>query len=317
MLYINNELFKRTTKEDRESYERFCKEFEKNLDELGRIKQTNPIILKYASHLVKPDMDNPGKLIMPKSMKLNFVVNSYYNGQMAEIRYSRTAGIPQRDGSLKFTDNGTQVVGGRLAITDNDLAYFIWRFSNQIISKSENMNNPLAFFEIENPEGERRAIARKKSMESTINARLWNEMEDGGLSDAVIRSTAKNFMIPNVDAIDDINEIKLMLEKLVKFNPSNADMFLTLTDKNSGMSKSEISERRSIIANAIENGIISQDSIRRGFFMIGPDGKPEGKPIFSFQKGEKDPKGALFVYLEDKNPEMLDDLKNLLSMKSA
>jgi hypothetical protein len=316
MLYINNELFKRTTKEDKDSYEKFCREFDKHLDQYGRIRQDNPIILKYASHLVKPDMDNPGKLVMPKSMKLNFVVNSFYNGQMAEVRYSRTAGIPQRDGSLKFTDNGTQVVGGRLAITDNDLAYFIWRFSSQIVTKVENSSNPLAFFEVENPEGERRAIARKKNMESTITARLWNEMEDGGLSDEAIKTVAKNFMIPNVDAIDDINELKLMLEKLIKFNPANADIFLTLTDKKNAP-KEEIAERRSIIANAIENGIISQDSIRKSFFMIGPDGKPEGKPIFTYQKGEKDPKGALFIYLEGKNPEMLDELKNLLSLRSA
>jgi hypothetical protein len=316
MLYINNELFKRTTKEDKDSYEKFCREFDKHLDQYGRIRQDNPIILKYASHLVKPDMDNPGKLVMPKSMKLNFVVNSFYNGQMAEVRYSRTAGIPQRDGSLKFTDNGTQVVGGRLAITDNDLAYFIWRFSSQIVTKVENSSNPLAFFEVENPEGERRAIARKKNMESTITARLWNEMEDGGLSDEAIKTVAKNFMIPNVDAIDDINELKLMLEKLIKLNPTNADIFLTLTDKKNAP-KEEIAERRSIIANAIENGIISQDSIRKSFFMMGPDGKPEGKPIFTYQKGEKDPKGALFIYLEGKNPEMLDELKNLLSLRSA
>jgi len=316
MLYINNELFKRTTKEDKDSYEKFCREFDKHLDQYGRIRQDNPIILKYASYLVKPDMDNPGKLVMPKSMKLNFVVNSFYNGQMAEVRYSRTAGIPQRDGSLKFTDNGTQVVGGRLAITDNDLAYFIWRFSSQIVTKVENSSNPLAFFEVENPEGERRAIARKKNMESTITARLWNEMEDGGLSDEAIKTVAKNFMIPNVDAMDDINELKLMLEKLIKLNPANADIFLTLTDKKNAP-KEEIAERRSIIANAIENGIISQDSIRKSFFMIGPDGKPEGKPIFTYQKGEKDPKGALFIYLEGKNPEMLDELKNLLSLRSA
>jgi hypothetical protein len=316
MLYINNELFKRTTKEDKDSYEKFCREFDKHLDQYGRIRQDNPIILKYASHLVKPDMDNPGKLVMPKSMKLNFVVNSFYNGQMAEVRYSRTAGIPQRDGSLKFTDNGTQVVGGRLAITDNDLAYFIWRFSSQIVTKVENLSNPLAFFEVENPEGERRAIARKKNMESTITARLWNEMEDGGLSDEAIKTVAKNFMIPNVDAMDDINELKLMLEKLIKLNPANADIFLTLTDKKNAP-KEEIAERRSIIANAIENGIISQDSIRKSFFMMGPDGKPEGKPIFTYQKGEKDPKGALFIYLEGKNPEMLDELKNLLSLRSA
>lgn len=316
MLYINNELFKRTTKEDRDSYEKFCREFEKNLDQYGRIRQDNPIILKYASHLVKPDMDNPGKLVMPKSMKLNFVVNSFYNGQMAEIRYSKSAGLPQRDGGLKFNDNGTQVVGGRLPITDNDLAYFVWRFSNQIVTKVENMNNPLAFFEIENPEGERRAIARKKSMESTITARLWNEMEDGGLSDESIKTVAKSFMIPNVDAMEDINELKLMLEKLIKFNAENADIFLTLTDKKNAP-KEEIAERRSIIANAIENGIISQDSIRKSFFMMGPDGKPEGKPIFTYQKGEKDPKGALFIYLEGKNPEMLDELKNLLSLRSA
>jgi hypothetical protein len=316
MLYINNELFKRTTKEDKDSYEKFCREFDKHLDQYGRIRQDKPIILKYASHLIKPDMDNPGKILMPKSMKLNFVVNSFYNGQMAEVRYSRTAGIPQRDGSLKFTDNGTQVVGGRLAITDNDLAYFIWRFSSQIVTKVENSSNPLAFFEVENPEGERRAIARKKNMESTITARLWNEMEDGGLSDEAIKTVAKNFMIPNVDAMDDINELKLMLEKLIKLNPSNADIFLTLTDKKNAP-KEEIAERRSIIANAIENGIISQDSIRKSFFMMGPDGKPEGKPIFTYQKGEKDPKGALFIYLEGKNPEMLDELKNLLSLRSA
>ena len=316
MIYINNELFKRTTREDKESYEKFCREFDKHLDQYGRIKADNPIVLKYAPHLIKPDPDNIGKVMMPKSMKLNFVVNTFYNGQMAEARYSRSAGIPQRDGGMKFTENGTQVVGGRLAITDNDLAYFIWRFSNQVYTKMENASNPLAFFEIENPEGERRAIARKKSMESTINARLWNEVEDGGLSDAAIRTVAKNFMIPNVDNIEDINELKLMLEKLVKLQPGNADIFLTLSDKNNGMSREAIAERRSIIANAVENGIISQDMIRKAFFMMGPDGKPEGKPIFTYQKGEKDPKGALYVYLEDKNPSMLDDLKNLLSLQS-
>lgn len=310
MIYINNELFKRTKTEDKESLKKFQSLFAKHLDATGRI--IKPIILKYAPHFIKKDMDNPGRLLMPRSMKLSFVTNTYYDGQMAEVRYSRSAGIPQQNGGMKFLDNGTQVVGGQLAVNDVDLAYYLWRFSDQIYTKPEYKDSPSAFFEIENLEGERREAVIKKAIASTANARLWNSLADGGVSDATIRLVAKNFMIPNVDELD-IDEVKLLIDKMIQYNPQNMDIFLRLTDKNSAP-KEVISERRGVIADAIENNIICQDSMKKGFFMIGPDGKPEGKPIFTYKQGEKDPKGALYVYLEGSNPEFLEDLKTRLEI---
>ena len=311
MIYINNELFKRTKTEDKESLKKFQSLFAKHLDETGRI--IKPIVLKYAPQFIQRDKDNPGKLMMPRSMKLSFVTSTYYDGQMAEVRYSRSAGIPQQNGAgMKFLDNGTQVVGGQLAVNDIDLAYYLWRFSDQIYTKPEYRDSPSAFFEIENVEAERRELAIKKAITSTANARLWNSLEDGGVTDATIRLVAKNFMIPNVDELD-IDEIKLIIDKMIQINRSKMDAFLRLTDKNSAP-KEVISERRGVIADAIEGNIICQDSMKKGFFMIGPDGKPEGKPIFTYKQGERDPKGALYVYLEGSNPEFLEDLKTRLEI---
>jgi len=311
MIYINNELFKRTKTEDKESLKKFQSLFAKHLDETGRI--IKPIILKYAAHFIQKDNDNPGRLLMPRSMKLSFVTSTYYDGQMAEVRYSRSAGIPQQNGGgMKFLDNGTQVVGGQLAVNDIDLAYYLWRFSDQIHTKPEYKDNASAFFEIENLEGERRDAVIRKAITSTANARLWNELADGGVSEATIRLVAKNFMIPNVDDLD-ADEVKLIIDRMIQLNPANMDIFLRLTDKNSAP-KEVISERRGIIADAIEGNIICQDSMKKGFFMIGPDGKPEGKPIFTYKQGERDPKGALYVYLEGSNPEFLEDLKTRLEI---
>jgi hypothetical protein len=311
MIYINNELFKRTKTEDKESLKRFQSLFAKHLDETGRI--IKPIVLKYAPHYIQKDIDNPGKLAMPRSLKLSFVTNTFYDGQMAEVRYSKSAGIPQQNGAgMKFLDNGTQVVAGSLSINDVDLAYYLWRFSSQIHTKPEYKDNPSAFFEIENLEGERREAVIRKAITSTANARLWNTLADGGVSDATIRLVAKNFMVPNVDAMD-IDEIKLIIDKMIQMNPANMDIFLRLTDKNSAP-KEVVSERRGVIADAIEGNIICQDSMKKSFFMIGADGNPEGKPIFTYKQGEKDPKGALYVYLEGSNPEFLEDLKTRLEI---
>lgn len=311
MIYINNELFKRTRAEDKESFKKFQSLFAKHLDETGKI--IRPIILKYAPHYIQKDKDNPGKLMMPRSMKLDFRTTTMYDDQMAEVRYSKSAGVPQPNGGgMKFLDNGTQVVGGQLTVTDIDLAYFLWRFSSQIWTKPENRDNPSAFFEIENVEAERREIAIRKAIVATANARLWNAPEDGGVADATIRLVAKNFMVPNVDDMDT-DEIKLVIDKMIQINPSNMDIFLNLTDKNSA-SKEVISERRGIIADAIESNIICQDSIKKGFFLVGADGKPEAKPIFTYKQGERDPKSALYVYLEGSKPEFLEDLKTRLEL---
>jgi hypothetical protein len=312
MIYINNELFKRTTSEDRKSYEEFQTQFAKHLDPTGRI--IKPIILKYTSKYIKNDPDNPGKLMMPRSLKLNFITSGIYDKQVAEIRYSKTSGRPNaKEGGLKFNENGTQVVGGQMAIYDIDLAYYLWRWSDQIATKPENADNSLAYFEIENLEGERKQTARLKAIASTINARLWNDLEDGGVSDQVIINAAKSFMIPNVDSMDDIIQVKLLLERFISVSHSNAEQFLKMTDKSSAPKK-EQAERRGVIADAITAGILSQDTIKSSFHQIGADGKPEPTPIFTYKKGEKDPKGALYVYLEAKDPEFLDALKDRLAV---
>lgn len=307
MIYINNELFKRTSPEDKQSFKEFQEQFQKHLDPTGRI--IKPIVLKYTKRYIKPDRDNPGKMMMPRSLKLNFVTTTMYNGQVAEVRYSKASGKPDaKTGTLKFIDNGTQVVGGRLAVNDIDLAYYLWRFSDQIVTKPENASNPLAFFEIENVELERKQAAIKKAIAATLNARLWNSPEDGGLSDETIRSVAKTLMIPHVDEIEDIIELKLILERYVNISQSNADLFLSLTDKK-GLPKKELADRRGLIADAVKTGILAQDALKCTFHLVDETGAPAGKPIFTYKKGEKDPKGALYSFLEESNPEFIDNLK--------
>ena len=311
MIYINNELLeiKKQSRETLMEYnEAFMNEFSANMDKTGRIFK--PIILKYAPFKITADADNPGKELKPRSLKLNFMTRTVHNGQTSEVRYSPSAPVKDKDGHLNFRENGTQVVDGQMAIYDIDLLYFLWKYSDQNWGKEENKSNPLAYFVIENLESERAAIARLKSQKSTLNARLWNEVEDGGLSDNAIRVVAKDFMIPNVDAIEDINELKFLLEQLTTSH-ENLQLFLTKTDKGK-LPKEEQANRRSIIATAVQEGIISQDLIKSSFFLVNMNGEVDTKPMFTYKKGEKDPKGAFYVYLEATQPELIAQLKERL-----
>ena len=315
MIYINSTEFKRTSKKDQDKFKQFQDEFSAHIDpNSGRI--ISPIILKYAPFKITPDRDNPGKMLMPRSLKLNFITRVPIDGQMAEVRYTQRMPIPNKDGGLKFIDNGTPVVDGQLAITDIDLAYYLWEFSDQNWGKEINKANPSAYFVIENLNYERSLLATAKREQAVINARLWNKVSDGGLTDSAIRTIAQDFMIPNAADFKDINELKLILEKLVKASQQNTDIFLTKSDRRE-LPSEEKAARRGMIADAIEGNIITQDLIKRQFFLVGMDGIPETEPLMTYKAADKDPKSTLYVFLEDTNPALFVSLKTRLEMTAA
>jgi hypothetical protein len=305
MIYIDGTLNKMDTGSIQKRYKEFQDTFLDNFSKEGRL--IDPIVIKYKEGTITDDPHNRGKKLMPRSRPLSFVVNTIYNDRMCEIRYTRNlANI--KDGKPVFMESGTSVVGGHLSIVDPDLAFFFWEFSKQNYSKPENMHLPTAYFEIENKAADRIAKAKRKQEDAMLRNRIWGDPSEGGTGATKLKEVAKHFMIPGVDkmAIEDIQE---GIEVLVNTNHDNRDKFLNMTDKNN-VSDDESAERKQIISNAIALGHLTCDILKRTYHLTDPkDKKPLAEPLFSFGKGERQKEAALYVFLEAKHPEILDQLK--------
>lgn len=318
MLYINNEL---VAKKDEKLFSAFRTEFAANMNGFA-IKANNPIVLKYKPEMIKPDVDNPGKLLMPVSAPLKLVSFVNINGNMAEVRYSTTAPkINKETKTAEFPVNTMTVERGRLTIYDIDLAFYMWAYSTQNAEKHP--DNKDAYFIIENAEGERAAIARAKRNESTALARIWNETEDGGLSEKRLRLVGKDMMIAGAGDMD-INQLRQVLDHMMKVDKGtgvNRDLFLSLSDPHKSAEDAKMNEnyieRKAIVTEAIIKELISHNTNKMQFFLNGIDGVP-GELLFdytSFKKsGDKtNRQELLYLHLEENRPELLDELKAKLS----
>lgn len=312
MLYINNELL---VLKDNPKIKKMFDEF-RTLYQDNFNKDSNtlakPIVVKYLDELTKPDPRNRGKFIRPKSIGLNLVARTTLEDLEVEVRYSRTAGVRQANNELKFMENSVDVRDGRLNITNHELAFFFHAFSQQNADNPKNQGGKNVFFRIENIEAERRKMVVQKAMEATFMARLWNEPADGGLGDKRLKAVAKDMMIPNVDA-RSTDELREVIDATIKARPELKSVFLQITDPKNATPE-EKTERMQIVANAIENGKITQDMINRSFFLVGPDGVPEKKPLLTYEKKSRNPRVDLFLYLEAERPELLDQIKETMGL---
>jgi hypothetical protein len=309
MIYINNEIYKLSPKEK----DNFNKTFESYLDEKGGL--VKPVKIKYIPSLIKKDKDNPGKIKMPRSKSLSFVVQTMHDGQQVELRYSSTpARVVAKTGELQFSNTSISVFDGELNTTDKDLIWFFWNHSEQNAGNSKNMDKHNAWFIIEDKEAENREIARLKKVDATIKARLWNDVADGGLSDNEIIKAAKHGMIPGIDKMDDVNEIRTLLEKVLEINKPFKEEFLTMTDVRNKKNDDFI-ERKYLIQSAIDLGIIGMNSINKSFYLLDEKGKQNGSPLMKWTAKIKDPKVALYMQLEQTNKDLLDVIQDKVNAK--
>jgi hypothetical protein len=313
MLYINNEQVK---EKDKKLFSEFRQMFGHNLDDQLRIKGNNPFILKYKPSMVKDDPDNPGKKLMNQSVPLKLVSVVNIDGQMTEVRYSSTSPKATKEGPV-FPASVIQVERGSMAIYDIDLAFYIWAYSLQNFEKYPDRAD--AFFVIENAEAERLAFARAMRDETTAKARIWNDVQDGGLSDERLRYVAKGMMIR--DAADmDINQLRQIIGTAIqvnKGNKANRDLFLNLSDpyKNAEEKKQaeNYADRRSVITEAIANELISHQPAQMKFSLNDENYVPKDV-LFNYESfkksGDKTPRvELLYLYLEENKPEMIEELE--------
>lgn len=317
MIYINNELVAnkdqkstngQTQKGFGNGWEDFCEIFKDHLNPNKTINSGNPIVIKYVDALIVDDKDNPGKKIMPPSVVFSYVARTSIDGSGVEVRFSPNPPQKLQNGEFKWTVEGEDVYRGHLSITDVDKAFFFWKYSMQNEANDFAPENGKVL-KIQNVALERRTIALKKQTEATLNARLWNEIKDGGLNDEKIREVASHFMLKGVNEKTDINEVKIHIESAIKNKPSLKDEFLRLTDV-VRPDDAEIAARKAIVNKAIELDIIANDRVGRKFNLLSADGKVV-ETLFTYPKNTKpeDAKIELFSHLQENSPEVIDAIK--------
>jgi hypothetical protein len=315
MIYINNELLnynKPEHKQYRKAFDAFRRKFSENFVDGRMVK---PLLVKYKEDLVKPDPRNKGLLLQPKSMGLQFRSRIYNeDGQEVEIRYSRTPGIMDHKlGILTFKENFTEVVDGRLSITDPDLALYFSEYSRQNADNPKNQGELSAWFRIDDPVAERKIVAQAKAREALFMSRLWNEPEHGGLGDSRLRVIGAELMIKDSDTVD-VNELRENIDRLIKFRPALKDEFLDRTDA-TDITPEEEHARMVLVAKAIEMKLFSVNTITRTYHKHDPETKKQiKKPIFNYGKNEKNHRLAFYVYLETEEPETIDALKQSMAL---
>lgn len=316
MLYFNNELIKEKKGDLEKKFQKFLSLYAANFDANKRVRNDNPFILKYKASMIKDDPDNKGKKLMPASVPLKLVTFVNIDGNMVEVRYSSVAPQTSKEGP-KFPANVIQVERGYMAIYDIDLAFYMWAFSTQNFENHPDKSD--AYFIIENPEAERASIALAKRNEATALARIWNEEQDGGLSERRLRTVAKDMMINNADSMD-INLLKQIIEDSIrreKGTNSNRDLFLSLSDPHKSIEQAKQAEdyadKKAIITESIAKELISHNTVGNKFFLNDVNFKPE-ELLFDYSEYKKsgdktNRQELLFIHIAENRPELLDELK--------
>ncbi len=318
MLYLNGKLVDiKGNNAFGKKMREFDKEFAKYLADDGRL--VKPITIKYKDGLITPDPDNPGKFDMPSSKGLKFIANVFWDGQQSEIRYSSTPGRPNpKTGELEFQTQSMPIVKGRATIYDKELALFFWAISPQNYGRPEFMANNDAWFVIENVSYENKQIADEKRIKAMLNVKLWSPTEEGGLSDEQLIDAAKMILIPNVEQYveeDDLDGLKILIEKLIHSNREKAEQFLHAASRTSVTGKNQ-KQRAYIVLQAIDLRIINQDAAKRSFFMCDENGKNSGAALYKWKVAEADTLGAFYTYMKTENPELLATIEERVEFYS-
>jgi len=299
MIYINDKL---VDKKEPKLWKEFQSEFSGHLDTLTKSKIVKPITIKYIPSLITkdPNPENKGKTQKPRSLSINHVSQIQIEDSMVDVRYTKTApkknaaGLPEYSG-IQSTDVYTQ-----LGVTDIDFAFFFWAYSLQ-----NNRLNPDAKMMIENKEQEARDIATVKRNAATIQARLWNTIEDGGCTDELLASFAETRKhIYNVGTLDE-NQLRMAIEQDLELDRTQRSKleFLEFTEPKK-VTATEFVEKTDVVAEALEYDVITQLSAKQTFNWKTEEGET-GEPIWSWEGTDKKDKPAYkFSLFLDENPDI-------------
>lgn len=320
MIYVNGKLKERVQKKDSPdfdaNYEKFWKDFEEafkdNLTHIGTIRVDKPIIIKYKEGLEVPDPNNEGKFLSPASISLSFRAKAIIGKGQVEVRYAADAPNIDKSGNFIFHANGTEV-NRRMSIMDVDLAFFLYSFSEEMAANGKGIVGKNANFQIENPELERRNYVRNKQEQATFEMRLFNDVEEGGLSENILRHGAKMMGIIDADRMNDVNQLRMDIERLVKNKKELRKTFLDATNAQPSVVDENYADRKQIVVNAIDRQLIVHDKFNNQFKLNDENGKAT-KVLFNYkvvaaQEGNKKVKkdDLLHHYLEETNPALIDE----------
>lgn len=315
MLYKNGKL---EEKKDKKLWEKFKDEFKSHLDSTkSRINPENPIIIKYVDSLTTPNKDNPTKPDFPRSISLSYTAIVTDETGTFEYRYSPTAGITQPNGTVKFTESSVDVMK-TLLVLDIDLAFFFWGYSPQNAEAQMPTPGNSKYFIVANENRERNEFARKEKLSARINARLWMEEEEGGLTLASLKYIAEDMMIAGLpvlgsDALEDDkkNALRHAINAHIKADKTikTRERFLEMSDKMTDADKKNAGVKATI-QRALDSGIINENHKLKKFFRKGDD--PTKDYIWDYAAYNGNPKIGLFEYLSNYKPELITWMKSEL-----
>lgn len=316
MIYVNGKLKERIQdakhpdfdKDYNELWKQFEDLFSGNLTKIGTINPMKPIVIKYRDGIEVPDKDNEGKFLSPASISLNFTAKGVIGRGQVTIRYAADAPNVDKAGNLNFHMSRTEVFR-RMSIMDVDLAFFIWAFSEEMAANGRGIQGKNTNFQIENPELERKEYIRNKAEQNLFEARLFQPVGQGGVNDKMIRYGAKAMGIINADAEQDINKLKIDIERLGK-KQELRKIFVEATDTTPSELDEEYVDKRATLADALHHQLIANVTFKSSYFLC-EDGKPKTE-LYNYKEAKKaSPKtptlDLLFLYLEDKHPDMIAD----------
>lgn len=311
MLYINNELVQK----DKEKFKTLKSIYQDNLSSDGNTIVT-PITIKYIPDLVRyePSVTNEQgrpKEQKPNSLALLFVSHTNVDGEMVEMRYSRTAPrIDGKTGSRTWSENQIDVKG-RLQITDIDLLYFFEFYSNQNASRS---NSEFALLMVEDVRSEAKKERDAKKDEILINTRLWNDEADGGCKDEKLYEFAESVNYKNIRSMD-ANQLRKTIEHYFKSDRFGKQKFISFTTTK--VNFSEGVELTAIEADARKYELITQINPQKKYYWKNADGT-NGEVLFDWTnvQGDESVKSKFLAFLKD-NPEVVELLKERIAEKKG
>lgn len=162
----------------------------------------------------KRDITN-GRNLYPSSFSIENFYSVLKDGKSDEYVYFKSQ-RKDKNGDPVYTPGIISFRKGRIVVPKSELDFFIFLMNHPRRAQSKNNDpNRNAFFYLVNHKQDAIEIANKKQQIAKVTGMIWND----GLPEDTLRTVAKTYQIPSVDALS-IEEVKVHLDKKAQANPS-------------------------------------------------------------------------------------------------
>jgi len=260
------------------------------------------VILKYASHMVAPNKDNPGMVDQPQSVILRCVQNVTTPEGAKQFRYAVSA-VTKGKGEVTY-DPSAISVDRQIMINDIDLLVFLHNFCPLVAGSLNVSANIVPLLVIEDQLKEAVVVTSKRRDEADYLNLLYNK-----LNHAQLELMATAYGVAGADDME-AEVLRERIDALVKRSRGGASEFLMKANFNDPDESSKVTGITKL-KDAVDLEIVVFNASKKRWDMV----TPTKELIKTLHTSGKPNIPALYAHLAKYEPEILDVIATEVSAR--